>query len=338
MLDAEKPATPYLVLVANDQEWEGRSLESILGPCGFAVVHAHSGRQTLELARRTQPDAVILDAGMPDLDGFEVCRRLRREMRASDSTPILVTTAGPAGRAQRLDAYRAGAWEFFGHPLDTDALLLRLATFARAKREADRFREASLLDQRTGLYNVRGLARRAQEIGADASRRRTPLACVAIAASPDLADVEAPSAAGAAVGSAIDAVDFLDVGDAPAVRIAEHCGAAFRRTARHSDVIGILGHGEFGVIAPETEARGAVRLLERLQRAIEAEPVPLEGERRPLRVRAGYHAVPDFATSPIDAVEMLMRAATALRHAKTRARAAPVIAFDEVPRQIHPSM
>jgi DNA-binding response OmpR family regulator len=172
MLETEKTTAPPLVLIANDQEWSARSLESILGPQGYAVVRAHTGRQAIDLAWRTHPDAIVIDSGMPDISGVEVCRLLRRDARFTVSTPIIVTTAGPAARADRLEAYRAGAWEYCTDPIDADALLLKLETFIASKRELDQCHDDSLIDRGTGLYNVRGLTRRAQELGADASRCR----------------------------------------------------------------------------------------------------------------------------------------------------------------------
>ncbi|MGE3524888.1 MAG: PleD family two-component system response regulator, partial [Gemmatimonadales bacterium] len=127
MNDREKAASrPPLVLIANDQEWSARSLESILAPNGFAVLRAYTGMQAIERARTAQPDLVILDAQMPDMHGIEVCQMLRDDPRFSGTIPIFVTTSGPSGRAQRLEAYRAGAWEFLGQPLDGEALLLKL--------------------------------------------------------------------------------------------------------------------------------------------------------------------------------------------------------------------
>jgi diguanylate cyclase (GGDEF)-like protein len=312
MVDTDKAAPPPLVLIANDQEWSARSLESILGPHGYAVVRAHTGRQALELVRRTHPDVVIIDAGMPDIGGIELCRMLRDDPRVALSTPIVVTTSGPASRAERLEAYRAGAWEFCSEPLDSDGLLLKLENFVKSKRELERVRDDSLLDTTTGLYNVRGLTRRAQELGAEATRRHTPLACVAVAAVAE--GMEHEEAAGEL-----------------AHRIAEHLGEAFRRTARISDVIGHLGRSEFAVIAPATEARGAVRFVERLQETIDSAPLALGGEGRKLKVRAGYCAVPDFSQSTVDAVELLLRASAALRHVKSSDASGPITAFEDVP-------
>lgn len=287
---------PPLVLLANDQEWSARSLESVLGPQGFATVRAYTGRQTLELARRVHPDVIIVDAGMPDISGIEICQRLREDLEFSRSTPIVVTTAGPASRAQRLEALKAGAWEFLSQPIDAESLLLKLTLFVQARRETDRSREESLLDSATGLYNVRGLARRAREIGAEATRRRTPLACIAIA--PVAED-------GAASGR-----DELDG------RVAEKVSEICRRAARTSDAVGRLGRAEFAIIAPSTDPAGALRLVERLREQVEAMPLAFDGVEMRYRMRAGFCAVPNFAHSPVDAVELLLRAAGALRQAR----------------------
>jgi diguanylate cyclase (GGDEF)-like protein len=301
-----------LVLIANDQEWSARSLESILEPSGYSVIRAYTGQQALERARTSQPDLIILDAQMSDVHGFEVCRLLRSDPRFSATTPIIITTSGPSGRTQRLEAYRAGAWEFLGQPLDGEALLLKLATFLQCKLEVDSLRDESLLDPGTGLYNMRGMARRAHEIGADAFRRRDALACV----------VFSPEAEGAGPDEPLDE---------EIQRIAQQVGQLFRRTGRSSDAIGRLGQSEFAVIAPATSSEGALRLIQRLGGTIESSPIPVRGGERYLKVRAGYCAVPDFAESPVDAVELLLRATTALRDLKRDGDSEQVRAFDQAP-------
>ena len=306
------PAAAPLVLIANDQEWSARSLESILGPNGFAVVRAYTGQQALERARTSQPDIIILDAQMPDMHGFEVCRTLRSDPRFSTTTPIVITTSGPSGRTQRLEAYRAGAWEFLGQPLDGEALLLKLHTFLQSKRQVDLLREENLLDSGTGLYNMRGLARRAREIGSDAIRRREALACVVFAPESELehTDEEAP-------GEEL-------------LRMSDQVGAVFRQVGRVSDAIGRLGPTEFAVIAPATGADGAVRLVNRLGGAVEATRIPVRGGERSVRIKAGYCAVPDFAESPVDAVELLLRATTALRDLRSAGEGDRIRAFEQV--------
>lgn len=313
MANREKAPSAPLVLIANDQEWSARSLESILGPNGYSVVRAYTGQQALERARTSQPDLIILDAQMPDLHGFEVCRILRSDPRFSATTPIVITTSGPSGRTQRLEAYRAGAWEFLGQPLDGEALLLKLSTFLQCKREVDALREENLLDPGTGLYNMRGLSRRAREIGAEAFRRRDPIACVVF--SPDAVDDETTDQAGEEVRRMSDQVAVL-----------------FRQAGRASDAIGRLGQSEYGVIAPATGPDAAIRMVRRLGGVIEASPIPVRGGETTLRLKAGYCAVPDFAESSVDAVELLLRATTALRDLNREGQQGERIrAFEQVP-------
>jgi GGDEF domain-containing protein len=99
-----------------------------------------------------------------------------------------------------------------------------------------------------------------------------------------------------------------------------------------SDVIGHLGRSEFGIIAPSTAAPGAVRLVERIQETVQS--APFAGDNA-IQLRAGYCAVPNFAESSVDAVELLLRAATALRHVKG-SESAQITAFEDVPlRFVH---
>lgn len=299
------------MLIANDQEWSARSLESILGPNGYAVTRAYTGQQALERARTSQPDLIILDAQMPDMHGFEVCRALRADPRFSSTTPIVITTSGPSGRTQRLEAYRAGAWEFLGQPLDGEALLLKLGTFLQSKRQVDILREENLLDSGTGLYNMRGLARRAREIGADAVRRREALACVVFAPESESENED-------------------DALSEELVRLSDQVGVVFREVGRGSDAIGRLGATEFGVIAPATGTEGALRLVNRLSGAVEATRIPVRGGERAVRVKAGYCAVDDFADAAMDASELLLRATSALRDLGRGGETARVRGFEQI--------
>jgi GGDEF domain-containing protein len=123
-------------------------------------------------------------------------------------------------------------------------------------------------------------------MGSEASRRHEPLACVVLGAEAD----ETEPCDGE---SQIDAL----------------VGQLLRRASRVSDAVGRIGSGEFAILAPSTGAAGATRLATRLGSALES--APAAGVR--LRVRAGYCAVPDFARSPVDVLELLLRATTALR-------------------------
>ena len=215
-----------LVLVANDQEWAARSFETILGAEGHRVVRAYTGRQALDRIETHRLDAIILDAQLPDLDGASVCQMMRRDPRVGPTIPIVMTTAGPSGRQERLTAHRAGAWEFFGYPLDPETVLLKLRLFLDAKQAADAIHERGLLDEVTGLYNRRGLLRRGQELAAQAARRQDELSCILLKPNPRLVEVE-PRVAKA---------------------LAPRIGEILRETCRRSDVVGRFGPLDFAVL------------------------------------------------------------------------------------------
>ncbi|MFN0097675.1 MAG: response regulator [Gemmatimonadaceae bacterium] len=283
MTDRPTRVRPPLTLIANSQEWHSRSLESILGPHGYAVLRAYTGKQAIERARNARPDLIILDTDLPDRDGFDVCRELRAAGGVSDATPILMTSPGHPSRAKRLEALRAGAWDFIGAALDGEELPLRLDAYLRAKHEVDRARDESLLDELTGLYNDRGLARRARELGSQAFRDREPFACIVL--TPLVADN----------------ADNVDA-------IVRHVAQLLRDIGRSSDAIGVIGPSEFAVVTQGTDSSGAMRLAERLS---EAASLTFAG--RPLRLAVGYDAVPDYHEAPIEPRDMLQRAATAMR-------------------------
>ena len=298
MADRLLRSHPPLVVIANSQEWHTRSLESVLGPHGYAVLRAYTGRQALERAWSSQPDLIIVDTDLSDIDGFEVVRQLRSDARISDATPILMTSAGHPSRQKRLSALKAGAWDFLGSVVDAEELPLRLDAYVRAKFDADRAREESLLDQLTGLYNIRGLARRARELGSQAFRHEEPFACIVF--SPVLE-------------SGMDATPETEAAVAAAV---ERLGRLLRETGRVSDAIGRLGPTEFAVIATGTDPDGAVHLAERLQKAVQIGLTEsADGPR--LRMAAGFDAVSNYREAPIEPSDMLVRATMAMRMSRS---------------------
>jgi PleD family two-component response regulator len=287
---------PPLALIANDQEWSIRSLESILAPHGYAILRAYTGRQTLDLARETTPDLIVIDANFPDMSGMEVCRALRKDPRVGLGVPVLITTAGPRTRQQRLEALKEGAWDFLSLPVDAEELVLRLQASMSLKFEVDRTREESLVDNVTGLYNLRGLMRRARELGSDAYRHGRALACVAFA--PDLSN-----------GDGITLTEEQRLW--AAVDLMSH---VFKDTGRISDAIGRIRFGEFVVIAPGTDEGGALKMAQRLTAAIEA--AERRSEAVGLTLLAGYDAVEDVRESGTQPAALMAGATTALRQSQ----------------------
>ena len=121
------------ILIANDNEWAARSLESILSPEGYEVVRVYTGDQAVLHAFELRPDLIILDMQLPDISGFEVCRTLRADGRVGWSTPIILTTAAEGSRDRVNQALEAGAWDLQTQPFDATLFLRRVAVFLRAK-------------------------------------------------------------------------------------------------------------------------------------------------------------------------------------------------------------
>jgi DNA-binding response OmpR family regulator len=277
------------ILLANPDEIFAGSLESILSSAGYAVLWAPTAQSALEQERRARPDAAIIAMDLADEGGgLALCRTLRRERGLSPSTPIFLTQPSAATRPHRIAALRAGADELWGQPMDPEEFRLRLAAQLRAKSEADRAREEALMDDRSRLWNDRGLLRRAEELLAATIRDRS------------------------AIGVAV--VDIDGDGLRNDWAVGDRVAQGVRRWARRSDAVGRIGTAQFGVVAPRTGRSGCGRLGERLLNGIE-----LTFGATCSWLRVGFVAFEDASAAPA-AAELLERAGRAVLEGAPSAR------------------
>jgi two-component system response regulator MprA len=123
------------VLVVDDEPAVRESLERVLRHDGFEVDVAADGREAIRRLAVVRPDAVLLDVLMPQLDGLEVCRRMRD---TGDRTPVLMLTARDAV-SDRVAGLDAGADDYLSKPFALEELLARLhALLRRTGWETDR--------------------------------------------------------------------------------------------------------------------------------------------------------------------------------------------------------
>ncbi len=115
------------VLLVEDDPGVRSAVERALRGAGHTVELAASGERGLASATATPFDAIVLDLGLPGLDGLEVCRRLRA---AGDRVPVLMLTAR-AAVAERVEGLDAGADDYLVKPFALDELLARLRAFER---------------------------------------------------------------------------------------------------------------------------------------------------------------------------------------------------------------
>lgn len=306
MADREWSGAP-LVLLAGDPEGATGRLDETLRGAGYTLRRAVSADVARAEAIEAQPDLTCIDVAFLEIGGLELCRWLRAEPRVPPSAPIVLVHPQPAAPDQRRAALRAGAWDCIGWPYDAEELLFKLAHFVRAKQDADRARWEGLVDPITGLYNRIGFARRVREEAAEAFRLHGSLACVVL--SLDVPPRQQPEGA---VTAAV-----------------ARCVHALKAQGRLSDAIGQLAPAEFAVLAPATDADGAVKLAGRLAGLLRAEAERAGVSAPVLNVRAGYEAVANVGYAPIDPVQLVTRAAAALRRGRSEGSPGWIRRFDD---------
>jgi len=128
-------AAPPRILAVDDEEPILTVIREILRADGCVVLAAKSGQEALVIASRDQPDVILLDAQMPEMDGFDTARSLSATER-TNGIPIVMVTA-LTGPENRLRALRAGAVDLLSKPVEAAELRAKVASLARLKAYND---------------------------------------------------------------------------------------------------------------------------------------------------------------------------------------------------------
>jgi CheY-like chemotaxis protein len=132
------------ILVVDDQPINIRVIHGLF-KSQFDVVMAMNGEQALSQAEQHRPDLIILDVMMPDMDGYEVCRRLKASSNTSAIPVVFVTAHNDA--ADEIQGIALGAIDFISKPINAVLVEARVKTYITFKLQTDLLRSLGVLDE-----------------------------------------------------------------------------------------------------------------------------------------------------------------------------------------------
>jgi diguanylate cyclase (GGDEF)-like protein len=201
------------------------------------VLFAMNGEKAIELAQNQRPDLILLDAVMPEMDGYAVCQALRA-LPATRDIPIIFVTAlkTPEDETRALDA---GAAEFISKTVNAAVVRARVRTQMTVKRQSDALRALTLTDGLTGVANRRAFDETLETEWRRCGRAMVPVALVMV-------DIDC----------------FKNYNDEYGHQAGDEClrrvsGAMRRAAARPQDLVARYGGEEFALLLPHQDAAGA---------------------------------------------------------------------------------
>ena len=135
------PAKPARILIVDDENFNRELLRIILAPDGFELQMASGGKEALAMVVENPPDLILLDVKMPELNGYEVSRKLK-ENPATQNIPIILISALD-DRDARLLGLNAGAEDYLSKPVDRAELSMRVRNLLRLKSYSDHYNDYS---------------------------------------------------------------------------------------------------------------------------------------------------------------------------------------------------
>ncbi len=290
------------ILIVDDAETNLMILSNLLAEEG-EIISATDGVQAITLAESDLPDLILLDVSMPGMDGYEVCRRLKSDIRTRDIPIVFVT-----GRTEDNDQEKGlslGAIDYILKPYSPLIVLARIRNHLALQKAHRDLKAANAeltrlatTDFLTGVWN----RRRFMELGE--------------------AEVARVRRSGRSFGMAMMDVDHFksvndthghDAGDNVLRALAEACVDRLRNV----DIVGRMGGEEFALILPETDPQGAMLTVERLREYLGGLAIPIDSGTLNVTVSIGVTTVRD----PSDTIEgALKRADEALYKAKGSGR------------------
>lgn len=251
------------ILFIEDSPTQAMQTGKVLESAGYKVFPAKSGCEGIEMVHKLAPELIILDVILPDIDGYSVCRRLRKELPVH--IPILMLT-GLNNIQDKVDGLEVGADDYLTKPFDERELLARVTALLRVKRlkdelehrlkEEQRFyqemKKIALTDHLTGIYNRHYFTDALHREFDIAKRYKVPLSCI-------FADIDHFRDFNTRYGHTIG--DWVIQGVARIIQ----------NNMRQVDVVARYGGEEFAIMLPMCDAFSSVATAKRLRELVEAQ-------------------------------------------------------------------
>lgn len=241
------------ILIVDDMPDIVKSMNAILED-DYNVSFATHWRKALEIAERTQPDLILLDILMPDMDGYEICRRLKAEPITRDIPVIFITAL--VGEADEEKGLATGAADYITKPFNPSIVKLRVQNHLTLKLQRDQLAALTMTDGLTEIANRRRLDLQLDAEWRRCARNHSPLAAVMV----DIDQFKAFN----------DNYGHL-AGDECLRRVAQALDGVPHRPG---DLVARIGGEEFLCLLPGTDAEGAALIAERLCDAVRDQKIP----------------------------------------------------------------
>lgn len=287
------------LLVVDDQAINIQILAEIFED-GYEVYMATSGTEALQVCAAHHPDLILLDVAMPDMDGHEVCRRLKSDP-ATEDIPIIFVTAhnNPEEEAEGL---KLGAVDFISKPVNAVVVQARVKTHLTLKHQSDLLRSLAFVDGLTGIANRRHFEASLVVEWRQAARKSVPLSVIMI-------DVDHFKAYNDHYGHA--------GGDA----VLQQVAAAIQRCmGRAHDLAARYGGEEFVCLLPDCDLEGAGVKAEEIRAAVAALELAHAASQTGKTLSISVGASSGIPRDDLTAVQLVVLADEQLYLAKTSGR------------------
>jgi diguanylate cyclase (GGDEF)-like protein len=299
-----------LILVVDDVLINLQVMAQALESANYEITLTSSGKQALERMQLVRPDLILLDLMMPDMNGFEVCDKIKSDLNLADIPIIFITASNQ--QEHILQAFDKGAVDYIVKPFNTYELLARVRTHLELKYAQNQLKKMleeqkelvkkletlANTDSLTGVWNRRYVLNLAEQETQRCQRYNRPLSVLMI-------DIDHFKCVNDTYGHAI--------GDEVLIMMTE----TVMNYLRTVDVLGRFGGEEFVALLPETDSKAAVITAERIRENIEKMTIPINGKLVSITVSIGVGSYQKNDTS-IDLI--IKRADEALYQAKNQGR------------------